>query len=197
MKRELSLRPAPAPPGGGRFAPRKVWSRDGRCASCVLGADCPVRAWSGVLQLPHVLQFGIANALTSPAHHACGERRRPGAPVQQTMKAARGRQGTKRGADHIREDQAWSERHGIEQQMSVTRFAAPSFFCLRHRCSRSTPLQCATSPGTGISRRLIDSAIARVRHQPQPRPRGRALWLRSRPLPAHRARPSVPQCPGS
>ena len=56
------------------------------------------------------------------------------------MKAARGRQGTKRGADHIREDQAWSERHGSEQQMSATRFAAPSFSCLLYRRSRPTPL---------------------------------------------------------
>ena len=27
----------------------------------------------------------------------------------------------------LREDHAWSERHGSEQQMSATRFAAPSF----------------------------------------------------------------------
>ena len=43
-------------------------------------------------------------------------------------KAARGRQRTKRGADLLREDQAWSERHGSEQQTSATCFAAPSFF---------------------------------------------------------------------
>ena len=61
------------------------------------------------------------------------------------MKAARRRQWTKRGADHLREDQAWSERHGSEQQMSATCFAAPSFFCLRNRCSRAATLRCATS----------------------------------------------------
>ncbi len=43
-------------------------------------------------------------------------------------KAARERQWTKRGADPLREDHTWSERHGREQQMSATRFAAPSFF---------------------------------------------------------------------
>ena len=42
-------------------------------------------------------------------------------------KAARERQWTKRRAGHLREDHAWSERHGITQQMSATRFAAPSF----------------------------------------------------------------------
>ena len=64
--------------------------------------------------------------------------RRPGAAVQQTMKAARQRQWTKRGADHLREDQAWSERHGSEEQMLATRFAAPTFPCLRNRCFRPT-----------------------------------------------------------
>jgi hypothetical protein len=49
------------------------------------------------------------------------------------MKAARRREWTKRGAGHLRKDQAWSERHGIEQQMPATRFAAPNFFCLRNR----------------------------------------------------------------
>ena len=43
-------------------------------------------------------------------------------------KAARERQWTKRGADHLREDHAWSERHGSAQQMSAMRFTAPSFF---------------------------------------------------------------------
>ena len=43
-------------------------------------------------------------------------------------KAARWRQWTKRGADLLREDHSWSERHGSEQQMSATCFAAPSFF---------------------------------------------------------------------
>ena len=43
------------------------------------------------------------------------------------LKAARGRQWTKRGADLLREDHAWSERHGTEQQTSATCFAAPSF----------------------------------------------------------------------
>jgi len=65
-----------------------------------------------------------------------GKRRRPRASAQQTMKAARQRQSTKRGADHLREDQSWSERHGMAQQMSATRFAAPSFPCLRNRRSR-------------------------------------------------------------
>ena len=91
-------------------------------------------------------QTGVAVSPTPTLRaSAQDERRRPGAAVQQTMKAARRRQWTKRGADHLREDQAWSERHGIEQQMSATRFAAPSFSCLRNRCSRAATLRCATS----------------------------------------------------
>ena len=58
--------------------------------------------------------------------------------MQHPMKVARRRQSTKRGADHVREDQAWSERHGSAQQMSATRFAAPRFLCFRNRCSRAT-----------------------------------------------------------
>ena len=57
-------------------------------------------------------------------------------------KSSRERQWTKRGADHLREDQAWSERHGSEQQMSATRFAAPAS-CLRNRHSRSAISVCA------------------------------------------------------
>jgi hypothetical protein len=41
-------------------------------------------------------------------------------------KAPRGRQWTKRGVDPLREDHAWSERHGNKQLKSATRFAAPS-----------------------------------------------------------------------
>ena len=76
-------------------------------------------------------------------------RRRPGAAVQQTMKAARQRPWTKRGADHLREDQAWSERHGSEEQMLATRFAAPTFPCLRNRCFRPTTAWVTGSNGCG------------------------------------------------
>jgi hypothetical protein len=92
--------------------------------------------------------FASANRCRRLAAHvrvcALGKHRRPGAPVKQTMKAARGRQGTKRGADHFREGQAWPERHGIEQQTSATRFAAPSFLvCVagaHGRRRRSAPM---------------------------------------------------------
>ena len=56
----------------------------------------------------------------------CGVGDREGRWSKQS-KAARERPWTKRGADPLREDQAWSERHGSEQQLSATRFAAPSF----------------------------------------------------------------------
>ena len=47
--------------------------------------------------------------------------------MEQTIEGGAKASGTKRGADPLREDHAWSERHGSEQQMSATRFAAPSF----------------------------------------------------------------------
>ena len=55
-----------------------------------------------------------------------GLRQRPGAPVKQTMEAARQRSGQNTRAGHLREDQTWSERHGSEQQMPATCFAAPT-----------------------------------------------------------------------
>jgi hypothetical protein len=41
------------------------------------------------------------------------------------MEAARQRSEQNTRAGHVREDQTWSERHGIEQQMPATCFAAP------------------------------------------------------------------------
>jgi hypothetical protein len=50
-------------------------------------------------------------------------------------------------AGHVREDQTWSSRHGSEQQVPATCFAAPTpgpptrqprwggLICLRNRCS--------------------------------------------------------------
>jgi hypothetical protein len=37
------------------------------------------------------------------------------------------RQRTKRAAGYLREDQAWSERHGRNRWMPATRFATPHF----------------------------------------------------------------------
>ena len=84
------------------------------------------------------------------------------------MKAARRRQGTKRGADHLREDQAWSERHGSEQQMSATRFAAPTAGALLLFAEPVLPGGDAAvrdvCPAEGISpRRVADGRLRRYR----------------------------------
>jgi hypothetical protein len=47
--------------------------------------------------------------------------------VKQTIEVGVPPKSTKHGAGHVREDQAWSERHGIEQWMPATCFATPSF----------------------------------------------------------------------
>ena len=107
----------------------------------------------------HFSNLATPSRLTDLRASAQDERCRPGVAVTQTMKAERGRQRTKRGADPLREDHSWSERHGSKQQLSAARFASPSFFCLRNRCSRAATLRYATSRTT---RAFLCSAARRV-----------------------------------
>jgi hypothetical protein len=59
------------------------------------------------------------------------------------MKAARGRQSKTRSRPPPR-GQAWSKRHGTEQQISATRFAASIFLVCAPVLSRAAALQRST-----------------------------------------------------
>ena len=107
----------------------------------------------------------VGACLSSKSWDVAGRERR----CSKQSKSARGRPWTKRGADLLREDQAWSERHGGKQQMSATRFAAPSFFV----CGTGAPGR----PRRGLARhrrpqgrhyaRVTTPASRSSRHQPK------------------------------
>jgi hypothetical protein len=62
-------------------------------------------------------RFGL---LTKHSH-----RRRAGSAGRQTIEGAVTAKSTKRGDGHLREDQTWPERHGINRVMPAPRFATP------------------------------------------------------------------------